>query len=78
MESLNFNHHLDGVSAKKDTDKAFDENAPVYNKINWGGKNKQTKFTNTKLVLKRAKKAVFGEDDEKPNLLGYGWCTSRL
>ena len=49
MESLN--SKPDGVSAKKDTDKAFDENALVVaSKINWGGKNKQTKVTNTKLV----------------------------
>ena len=63
-------NHPDGKNAKRDTDKAFDENAPgsIAAKINWGGKNKQTKVKQTQNWFQRAKKAVFGEDDEKPHL----------
>ena len=46
------------------------ENAPgsIAAKINWGGKNKDTKVKKAKSWFARAKQAVFGEAEEKPHL----------
>ena len=46
------------------------ENAPgsIAAKINWGGKNKDTKVKKAQSWFARAKKAVFGEAEEKPHL----------
>ena len=55
------------------------ENVPVVlPPTNWGGKNKDTKVKKAQGWFARAKKAVFGEAEEKHFILGYGWSTSRL
>ena len=55
---------------KMNKDQLLGENTPgsIASQINWGGKNKSTKVKQTQNWFQRAKKAVFGEDDEKPHL----------
>ena len=57
-----------GYKATKD--QLLGENTPgsLAHSINWGGKNKDTKVKKTKSWFNRAKKAVFGEDEQMPHL----------
>ncbi len=57
-----------GYKATKD--QLLGENTPgsIASQINWGGKNKDTKVKKTQNWFTKAKKAVFGEDEEKPHL----------
>ena len=68
LDALRDKWKQSGYKATKD--QLLGENAPgsLAQQINWGGKNKQAKVKQTQNWFQRAKKYVFGEDEEKPHL----------